>query len=127
MKAGQARGIAEDWVREHASPEEWFLGAYSADPSSSCQITTNCRLVQTRSRLSQHLLKTAEEVLSSYRLAGSFRTNAIIADPTGHLQRLQLDVGKHFADKRWVRCRCQNAMRRIKAGTRSDSSGSTHS
>ncbi|MDN4072078.1 hypothetical protein [Fictibacillus terranigra] len=28
MKTGQARGIAEDWVRENASPEDWFLGAY---------------------------------------------------------------------------------------------------
>jgi hypothetical protein len=49
------------------------------------------------------------EVLTSYHLASSLRTDTIIADPTGFLRRLQTQVAAHFAERAWVRRRCENA------------------
>jgi len=43
--------------------------------------------------LASHQLASAEEVLASVHLAGSFRTDTLIADPTGWLGTLQQAVG----------------------------------
>lgn len=59
------------------------------------------------------LLSSAEQVLASYHLAGSFRVDTIIADPTGHLRRLQERVARGFAERMWVRRRCEDAQRKI--------------
>ncbi|MCK6258616.1 hypothetical protein LCY76_18750 [Fictibacillus sp. KIGAM418] len=143
MKAGQARKNAENWVKENASSEEWFLGAYLSGSTigladdDELPVGSDVDIVLVTAEdepplkpgkflyrdtlleatyLSQKLLKSAREVLSSYHLAGSFRTNTIIADPTGHLQKLQQQVSKHFPEKKSVRSRCENAMRRIESG-----------
>jgi hypothetical protein len=58
-------------------------------------------------------LRTPEQVLGCYRLAGSFRTDRIIADPTGWLHRLQVAVAADFARYRWVSRRCEEALRII--------------
>ena len=65
-----------------------------------------------------HLLSSAEEVLASYHLAGCFRSDTIIADPTGHLRRLQARVARGFAEPPWVRRRCEGARRKITDGLR---------
>ena len=56
-------------------------------------------------------LRTPEQVLGSYRLAGSFRTNRIIADPTGWLHRMQVAVAAGFAQRHWVDRRCDETVR----------------
>lgn len=61
-------------------------------------------------------LGSAEDVLASCHLAGAFRTDTVIADPTGRLARLQAAVAAGFAERRWVRRRCADAERRIIAG-----------
>jgi hypothetical protein len=63
-------------------------------------------------------LASAEHVLSSYHLAGGFRTDTIIDDPTGHLRRLQATVGAAFADPKWVRRRLLDVRHRIETGLR---------
>jgi hypothetical protein len=63
-------------------------------------------------------LTSVEDVLRSYHLAGSFRVDTIIADPTGHLRRLHTQVSRHFAERVWVRRRCENARQKIENGLR---------
>jgi hypothetical protein len=68
--------------------------------------------------LSWYLFVSVEEVLTSYHLAGSFRVDTIISDPSGHLHKLQTQVSRHFSERAWVRRRCENAQQRIENGLR---------
>lgn len=52
---------------------------------------------------------TAEQVLSKFYLAGSFRKNSIIAEKGRHLSTLQQTVAAQYADVEWVRKRCDHA------------------
>ena len=63
--------------------------------------------------LSWDLLRSGEKVLASYHLAGSFRTDTILADPTGRLAELQAATARDFAKRSWVRRRCADAETRI--------------
>lgn len=63
-------------------------------------------------------IASAERVLAAYHLAGSFRVDTVIADPTGELRRLQAAVSRRFAEEVWVRRRCEGARRRIEDGLR---------
>lgn len=49
---------------------------------------------------------TPEQVLGRAHLAGSFHRPSVLADPTGHLTRLQAEVARHYADESWVLRRC---------------------
>lgn len=51
-------------------------------------------------------VQSAEHVLGTSHLAGSFHRKSIIADPTGHLTALQTKVAAGYAQRRWVRARC---------------------
>lgn len=51
----------------------------------------------------------AEDVLCDPHLAGGIKGMQILADPTGHLARLQRDVAEEYACRRWVRRRCRAA------------------
>jgi hypothetical protein len=55
-------------------------------------------------------------MLATFYLASSFRTDTIIADPTGSLRRLRPLVSARFAEPEWVRARCEHARRRIETG-----------
>jgi hypothetical protein len=154
MKVGFARSAAAEWVMQHASREAWFRGAYfsgstiglpdHAELSAASDIdvvivTAHAEpplklgkfvyrdtLVEV-TYLSWNQLSSVEEVLTSYHLAGSFREDTIIADPTGHLRTLQSQVSRHFADLAWVRRRCENAREKIENGLRSiDTSAPLH-
>jgi len=57
-----------------------------------------------------------EAVLCSYHLAGSFRTNTLIDDPTGHLAALRDRVSREFGEHRWVLRRYIHATSRIPIG-----------
>lgn len=60
----------------------------------------------------------AEQILASSHLAGSFRRPGILADPTGRLAELQRQVGREYARRTWVERRCQDAMEKIERGLR---------
>ncbi|MFF2327650.1 MULTISPECIES: hypothetical protein [unclassified Streptomyces] len=140
MKVGSARSVAAEWVARYARPDAGFRGAYfsgstvglPADawlaPSSDVDIVIvtaqdgppakpgKLRYRDTLLEVSYvpwSQLASAEEVLASYHLAGSFRTDTVIEDPTGHLHRLQAHVSGSFAARPWVRRRCLDARHRI--------------
>lgn len=143
MNVKAAKDAAILWVKEHASKEEWFLGAYFSgsiigmaeetelSQNSDVDIVVVMKLSEPPLKLGKFIyqgallevtylsgeqLKSAEEVLTSYHLAGSFRKDTIIADPTGGLRKLQLQVAGHFAEKEWVLRRCENVLQKIQSG-----------
>lgn len=143
MRVGTARNEAVEWVKRHASREAGFQGAYfsgstvglpdDAELAAASDIDIiivtaqdkpplklgkfvyrNTLIEATYLPLSQ--LVSVESVLSSYHLAGSFRMNTIIADPTGYLRKLQKQVARHFSKRVWVRSRCEDALQKVKNG-----------
>ncbi|CAM4028292.1 hypothetical protein COLU111180_20165 [Cohnella lubricantis] len=145
MRIGAAIAAAAEWVKLRGSSSEGFKGAYisgstvgksdeeevpaasdvdvvvvvdqETSPSKLGKILYRGTLLEI-TYLPWHELSSAEEVLASYHLAGSFRWNTILADPTGQLSRLQQQVSRHFAERRWVRRRCENARLRVENGLR---------
>ncbi|MEU3459220.1 hypothetical protein ABZ721_04590 [Streptomyces sp. NPDC006733] len=140
MKIGLARSAAVQWVTEHARADPGFRGAYISgstvglpadaelSPASDldiCVVTAQegpsakpgkfrfRGVLLEVSHVPWADLASADDVLSSYHLAGSFRTDTIIDDPVGDLRRLQAHIARHFAARPWVRRRCQDARRRI--------------
>lgn len=63
-------------------------------------------------------VSSAEQVLGSSHLAGSFRQPGILADPTGRLTVLQREVGREYARRTWVEGRCRHALDKIERGMR---------
>lgn len=146
QKVGAARKAAAEWVMKHAGREPGFRGAYfsgstvampddavlpsasdidvmvvidqAAPPLKPGKFMYRGTLLEV-SLLSWNQLASAEGVLTHYHLAGGFRTDTIIADPTGHLHRLQEQVSRHFHEMEWVRRRCGNAREKIENGLRS--------
>ncbi|MER6272513.1 hypothetical protein [Streptomyces sp900105755] len=140
MKVGLARSAAIQWVAQHARPDAGFRGAYfsgstvglpdDAELSPSSDVDIFVVTAQEdppakpgKLRFQNALLEvsylpwtelaSADDVLASYHLAGSFRTDAIIDDPTGDLHKLHAHISRHFAARPWVRRRCQDARHRI--------------
>jgi len=140
VKIGAARAAAADWVVRHAAGAAWFRGAFfsgstvglPADAELAAASDVDVMVVTAQDEpppkpgklryrdtllevtyLPGHLLASADRVLASYHLAGSFRVDTVIADPTGHLRRLQERVARRFAQRAWVRCRCEDARRRV--------------
>lgn len=140
MRVGTARSAAVQWVTEHARPDPGFRGAYfsgstvglpddaglspfsdvdvvvvtaaPAPPAGPGKFRFRGALLEV-SHLSWDELASAEQVLASYHLAGSFRRDTVIDDPTGRLRELRADVSRRFAERGWVRRRCLDAERRI--------------
>jgi len=146
MRVGAARAAAGDWVRRYASQEPGFQGAYFSgstigmpdDAELPRASDVDVMLVTAAAEpplkpgkflyrdvllevtyLSSHQLASADEVLASVHLAGSFRTDTIITDTTGHLRTLQEQVARHFAEQVWVRRRCQHAGQAVQGFVRS--------
>jgi len=143
MKVSLARNHAIEWVTNYASLKEGFRGAYFS--GSTIELSQDTVLPSTSdidivivtasdspplklgkflykntllevTYLSWDQLQIPEEVLTSYHLAGSFRVDTIISDPTGHLRRLQNYISTNFANITWVRKRCNNVFQKIKNG-----------
>ncbi|MCX5397966.1 hypothetical protein [Streptomyces sp. NBC_00102] len=140
MKAGQARSAAADWVRRYATAQPGYRGAYFS--GSTVGLPDNTELSPT-SDVDVHIattaddhpikagklrhrgallevsyvpwaeLASAEAVLGSYHLAGCFRTDTVIDDPTGRLRALGAEVAPRYAAVPWVRRRCEDARRRV--------------
>ncbi|RJX37182.1 hypothetical protein D3P09_25100 [Paenibacillus pinisoli] len=145
MKVKDARRAAAEWVQIHVASEEWFRGAYysgstiamaedavlpaSSDidivvvtaedvpPVKPGKLVFQDTLIEV-TLLPWNQLASAEEVLASYHLAGSFRRDTIISDPSGHLRKLLAEAGPRFNELEWVRRRCGNARDRIESGLR---------
>lgn len=143
MKVGSARSAAVHWVAQHARTDTGYRGAYfsgstvglpdDADlpPTSDVDILVVTAAGGTPAKPGKlhhqgALLEishqpwaeiaSADEVLATHYLAGSFRTDTIIDDPTGHLRRLHAHVAPRFADLPWARRRCRSARHRVEAG-----------
>ena len=59
-------------------------------------------------------IRTPEQTLGQYHLAGSFRAPGIISDPTGHLAALQLAVARDYAKRPWVARRRDQAVAKVR-------------
>src|SRR5262249_25680997 len=131
------------WVMQHACQQALFRGAYfsgstvAMPDNAELPVTSDVDVVVVTAAaepppklgkfvyldtllevtyLPWHHLSSLEKVLTSYHLAGSFRTDTIIADPTGYLHSLRTQVADHFAEYEWVRRRCENVCRKIENG-----------
>lgn len=146
MRVGTAREAAVDWVMRHAAPQVWFRGAFvsgstvglPADTEMPAGSDVDVMVVTSQvvpppklgklvyggalleiTYLPWRQIASLREVLASYHLAGGFRVDTIIADPSGDLHRLQAEVSRHFAERVWVRRRCEDARRKAEQGLRS--------
>ncbi|MGW2281469.1 hypothetical protein [Streptomyces sp. NPDC001770] len=140
MRAGQARSAAIDWVHRYARPQPGYRGAYFSGsvvglPDGTELPPTSDVDVHVATTADSHLAKagklrhrgalleisyvpwaelaSAEAVLGSYHLAGCFRTDTLIDDPTGRLRTLRAEVAPLYATTPWVRRRCEDARRRV--------------
>lgn len=140
MKVGPARSAAVQWVSRHVRSDVGFRGAYFSGstvglpddaelpPSSDidvCVVTAqdDPPAKPGKLRYQDALLEvsylpwshiaSADSVLASCHLAGSFRFDTIIDDPTGHLHELHAHIAPRFAARPWARRRCQDARHRI--------------
>ena len=137
MQVHDAKGIARSWVLDQGQHIPGFDGAYFAGsvnwltdddrlpPTSDLDINvvigdgsvpaTRYKLIRDGvlleiSELPLDLLRTSEQVLGHFALAGGFRVPGVILDPTGHLTTLQSAVSAEFAAPAWVRRRCEHAV-----------------
>jgi hypothetical protein len=137
MLVREAKDVARQWVEDQAASLPGFRGAYLAgsinwipddadlartsdvdvmvvlddvaDPSAKPGKLLHRGIILDVTHLSAERFHQAEEILSDFQLASGFRVPSVIADPSGHLTRLQTEVSREFARREWVRKRCENA------------------
>lgn len=140
MRVGDAREAAREWVRRFARAEPGYIGAYFTGstvgmpdaaelaPSSDVDVALVTsdqppsvkpgKLLHHGALLEISYVPWSEladpvRVLASYHLAGSFRRDTVIDDPTGRLRTLLAFVAPRFASTPWVRRRCEDACLRV--------------
>ena len=140
VRVRDARAAAARWVAEEAAAAPNFAGAFLtgstawADPGAVLPPTSDVDVAGVVSDpvappklgkipwegvlvevtyVSWDRLASARDVLASCHLAGAFRADTVIADPTGRLSLLRAAVAAGFAERRWVRLRCADAESRI--------------
>lgn len=146
MIVREAKEVARRWVMEEASGAPGFHGAFYAGSanwlpdaapfSSTSDVDVSVVLADPLppaklgkiirrdvlldvSYLPDDALRSSEQVLGDYHLAGCFRAPSVIADPSGRLTELQAGVSRAFADRRWVYKRCEHAKKRVLRNLRS--------
>lgn len=138
MHVKQAREVARRWVIEEASNIPGFAGAFYH--GSSNWLPDNAPVAATSdldvmvvlddanppikpgkfryrgvllevSYIPSEQVRSPDQVLGRYHLAGSFRTPGIILDldSSGRLTALQAAVSREYAKRRWVSRRCEDA------------------
>ena len=144
VSVGQARAVARRWVTEEASRLPGFAGAFfhgsvlglpdeaPLPPASDVDVMVVLAdpnppeklgkleyrgVLIEASYLPLDHLQSPEQILGQYHLAGSFRAQSVILDPTGTLIPLQLAVARDFAKRRWVERRCEHALDKIASGS----------
>jgi hypothetical protein len=151
---GHAKDVARRWVLEEARDLPGFVGAFhhgstawlSDDAVLPVTSDVDVMLVGAESQqgggsdtfvyrgvllqvsaMPVSRCRSPERVLSDYHLAGSFRTPNIIVDPSGRLTEVQSAVAEHYAERRWVRARCEHARNNVLRYLRSvDEADSLH-
>jgi hypothetical protein len=143
MNIGEARTSAREWVFTHARDEMGYKGAWFSGstvrmpdeavlpPASDVDVMIALDVGEIPVKPGKFIygdvlleitfvlfssISSAASVLSSYHLAGGFRTDTIIDDPTGFLHALQEQVSRGFSEEAWVRVRCNEAAARVKNG-----------
>lgn len=146
MIVKDAKEVARQWVIEEASKAPGFYGALYAGstnwlpdeavfPSTSdvdvwvvledhappAKLGKFIRrdVILDVSFLPSDRLRSPDQILGDYHMAGSFRTPSIIADPSGRLSKLQAAVSRDFANRQWVYKRCEHARNRVLRNLRS--------
>ena len=140
MRGGEARQAARRWVARAAAADPHYRGAYftgsindlpaaaELPPSSDVDLVVadaradpGLKLGKFRhdgallevTHLPADTFADPEAVLADYHLAGAFRADSIIDDPTGRLGAVHERVARDFADPTWVRRRYADARARI--------------
>jgi hypothetical protein len=138
MRVNEARALAEEWADAHAGKSSGCLGAFlhgsinEMPPDAELPATSDVDILVVVddpppslqrgkfdyrgvllevSALAGDRVASADRVLADYPIAGSLRVPSVIADPTGHLSRLQAAVATGFDERRWVRARRGHAER----------------
>lgn len=136
MKVASAKEAARRWVTDVAADLTGFQGAFfhgsinwmpdeapfpatsdvdvgvviaGAQPPQRLGKTRYAGVLVEGAGIPASELATAEQLLGNCRIGHSFRTDSIIADPSGHLRPIQQTVARRFKEPRWVRARCEEA------------------
>ena len=139
MNTGEAKAIARQWVAEEGEKLPGFRGAMFggstnwktddtpyAPPSDIDLMIWVDGDTRTLERIYREgvilersiapfsrLQRTSAEILSDFRIACHFSVPSIIADPTGYLTYLHQAVAPEYAQRKWVRARCERARTRL--------------
>ncbi len=146
MRVRQAKDVAREWVLREARGLPVFAGALThgsvnwlADsaalpPASDLDVLVVLAGADTPGKggkiayggvvldvsyLPRERVEPPERVLGDYHLAGSFAKATILADPSGRLASLRAAVAGEYAQRRWVRARCEHARGRVLDNLRS--------
>ncbi len=144
--ASDARLYAEEWIQNHGSLMNGYMGSYLTGSVSRLNggekvplgSDVDINLVHTDdyygskvgkfaykgvildvTNIRESQLFPTESALSSYHLAGGLNTDNIVHDPTGRLRALQEKVEECFYRKEWVEHRCESAKDKIVKGLES--------
>ncbi|MEU4716818.1 hypothetical protein AB0F73_24645 [Micromonospora purpureochromogenes] len=143
MRVGAARAVAVDWVRERMGADAGVRGAFFSGSTvglpdgavlpASSDVDVLLVVDEPAGKLGKFrhrgvLLEVTavtwaelggpRDVLGSWVFGPCFRTDTVIADPTGRLAMIRDRVSAEFADARWVRRRCAGVRRRVEDGLR---------
>lgn len=143
MRVGAARAVAVDWVRERMRsdpsvegalfsgstvglPDDAVLPASSdvdvllvrGSPGAKVGKFVHRGVLLEVSAVTWAQVGGPEDVLGSWVFAPMFRTDAVIADPSGRLAAVRRRVAAGFADPEWLRRRCAGVRRRVEDGLR---------
>jgi hypothetical protein len=146
MIVKDAKELARQWVIEEASKAPGFYGALYAGstnwlpdeadfpPTSDVDVWVVLAdpaplaklgkfiyrdVILEVSYLTNDQLRSSDQILGDYHMAGGFRTPSIIADPSGLLTELQAAVSRNVAKRQWVYKRCEHAKNRVLRNLRS--------
>ncbi|MBB3109128.1 hypothetical protein FHS18_001180 [Paenibacillus phyllosphaerae] len=142
MNLHSARQAAQNWVHQEAVKLDGYMGAYYAGSTiglpdeaalpvgSDVDIMVVLRTSVPAVKLGKFRyegvllevtylewgqLADVTGILSSYHLAGSFRLNTIIHDPSGELTKVQEAVARQWTERSWVERRCEEARLRAES------------
>ena len=146
MNVKLAKDVAQQWVTEEAGKIPGFRGAFyhgstnwlpdEADLPATSDLDIMVVLADPDppekpgkfiyhdvlleiSYLSENELRSPEQILGQSHMAGSFKAESILLDPTGRLAKLQTAVAADYAKRRWVYRRCEHVRSKILNNLRS--------
>lgn len=152
-RVGEAKAIAARWVGEAAGEIPGFAGAFfhgsvnwlSDDAVLPATSDLDVMVVLDQDKLppkpgkfryrdvllevsflARDALRSPEQVLGQYQLAGSFHVPSVILDPRGELRPLQQAVARDYAALSWVERRCEQVRERILHGFPLDAGAAFH-